>query len=117
MITNTHLHRHGKLTQARCRTMAVLLSIAATAPAHAQFNLGLSPMRVELNAAAGTQRTGTLTLGNESQQPARFKSYSTSQAFMNPQKGYWTGSTQTGGSSSVQRSKYSRLPTARWAFG
>ena len=53
--------------------MAVLLSIAATAPAHAQFNLGLSPMRVELNAAAGTQRTGTLTLGNESQQPARFR--------------------------------------------
>jgi hypothetical protein len=52
---------------------AALLALAAGAPAHAQFNLALSPMRAELNLNGGEQRNGTLTLGNESHDTARFR--------------------------------------------
>jgi hypothetical protein len=41
--------------------------------ANAQFGFALSPMRVELNLAPGSQRTGTLSIKNSEDQPGRFR--------------------------------------------
>jgi len=60
----------------RARAVAALLMGAALAtapPLGAQAGLGLSPMRLELPVAPGSQHSGSLTLSNESSARLRFR--------------------------------------------
>jgi hypothetical protein len=69
MFTFRFLHHYRKLTPA----LAVLCLAALPAPAHAQYGLALSPMRTELNLVAGSQRSGSLAIANDSREPGRFR--------------------------------------------
>ena len=66
MFTYTHLHHYRQLSLA-------VLCLAGTLPGHAQFGLALSPMRVELNLAPGSQHTGSLAIGNSDNRMGRFR--------------------------------------------
>ena len=66
MHTSSHLYRIGLI--------ALILIAVDTPQAAAQTGLGLAPMRVELRAAPGTQRSGTLTVSVDSAATLRVRS-------------------------------------------
>lgn len=66
MLTYTHLHHYRQLG-------LTVFWLLTSAPAQGQFGLALSPMRVELNPAPGSQHTGSLAIGNSDIQPGRFR--------------------------------------------
>jgi hypothetical protein len=68
MLTFSYVQHYGKLTR-----LAVLALAAAPQLARAQAGLALSPMRSELNLPPGSQRSGSLIVANESQEPGRFR--------------------------------------------
>jgi hypothetical protein len=69
MLRYCYLFDHRKLTLAG---LALGLAVLAP-PAHAQFGLALSPMRTELDLAAGTQRNGSLAIANSAAEAGRFR--------------------------------------------
>ena len=69
MLTNRDLHHHRWIAYAA----STVCLWAMVKPAAAQYGLALSPMRTELNLAAGAQRTGVLAIANEAKQEARFR--------------------------------------------
>lgn len=69
MLTIRFLYHYRKLKLAPL----VLCLTALSQPARAQFGLALSPMRTELNVAAGSQRNGSLTIANDSKEPGRYR--------------------------------------------
>jgi hypothetical protein len=72
---------HGPTSRSRLRFAGDYLGAApwlalmtmAVNPAAAQFGLGLSPMRVEMNLAPGAQRNGTVALANDSNERGRYR--------------------------------------------
>jgi len=66
MHTSAHLYRIGLI--------ALILTAVDAPQAAAQTGLGLAPMRVELRAAPGTQRSGTLTVSVDSASTQRIRS-------------------------------------------
>lgn len=82
MFFNRHLYDHRQLSSDRLRfagtgpaaiALAAFVCLALAAPAFPQSGLALSPMRMEMNLVPGAQRNGTLTLSNDSREPARFR--------------------------------------------
>jgi hypothetical protein len=69
MHTRGYLHDYGQLRV----PLLALAAMALGTQAQAQFGFALSPMRVELSAAPGSQRTGTLAIGNADVEPGRFR--------------------------------------------
>src|SRR5262245_48678335 len=65
MHTSTHVHSR--------RAVIVIVLLALAAPACAQVGLGLAPMRLDLQLGAGQQRSGLLTLSNDSGGKARVR--------------------------------------------
>jgi len=69
MLTFRFLHDHRTLAP----VWLALVTLGAAYPAAAQYGFALSPMRVELNLAPGSQHTGTLSLANDAKETARFR--------------------------------------------
>jgi len=70
MFTYSDLHHHRQLGLA---VLCLAGTLIAPATARAQFGLALSPMRVEVNLAPGSQHTGSLAIGNSESQTGRFR--------------------------------------------
>jgi hypothetical protein len=68
MYIKRYLYDYRKLAA----SIGLVLSLF-TPGAAGQMGLGLSPMRLELEALPGTQRTGSLTLSNDSKEEVRFR--------------------------------------------
>ena len=68
MHTDTDLYRRYSI-----RLIAVLAGLGVATPARAQVGLGLAPMRVELRIASGTQRSGSVSVSNDSSGPMRVR--------------------------------------------
>jgi hypothetical protein len=71
MLNSHHLDDQRKLI--RLTTLCAAILTGAAAPVHAQFGLALSPMRVEMDLAAGAQRTGSLVIANTDPTTGRFR--------------------------------------------
>lgn len=69
MFPHAQLHRHSE----RVTVRIVLAGLLWTGSVFGQVGLGLSPMRLEFNSAAGTVQTGSLTLRNEAEAPVRVR--------------------------------------------
>jgi len=79
MHTHSHIQNHSQLAANRITGVTALLLCSAAgvlglpSPALAQVGLGLSPMRVELNAPAGSQRAGALSISNSAPVDTRYR--------------------------------------------
>ena len=74
VYANDRVHAEHSLKQASVRGfLAVLIVLAAVSSATAQISVEVSPLRVELQAMAGSTTTQAVTLNNAGKEPVRIR--------------------------------------------